>query len=512
MRSATGKVGKESASQHFWLAHVERIFLIAVFAVLLVPFVGMLWAPTTSTTENRVLAAPPSLTNEDGVYNLDVLADAGAYFEDHFAYRNQMVSTNARLRAAFGSSATDQVVVGTHGWLYYAGTLPDYLGQAALSERELRTIAHNIKLLQVFAESCGAQFVFTVAPNKNSLYSEYMPSNYVRSLDTSNWERLLPYLDEYGVNYVDLFETFEAEDEVLYYTQDTHWNNKGALLGGNAILKSFGLPGVGVSEESWVQRNDYTGDIAKMLYPYAPGTEAAWYAPGYNDGPEQTGALWQWARGSSVEEDFVSTASRDGGKGTLVMFRDSFANALIPYYSVVFDKAVYTKLVPYDAATISVEEADYVVVERAERHLDYLAYNAPIMPAPGVKLALDLPQADTENASGTRVRVAQDGGYTVISGELDERLHQDNMNVYLEIQADDGARIYETSWLASGGDMSQQSDFEGDALVADALIPPESDYGFAAYLPGNFAQPGNTIRVICTCDQELVGVHSYTME
>ena len=482
----------------------EFVFTGIVLAVLLLPLVGMAWAPTVETTENRTLAPAPSLTNEDGSLNVDVLGQTGTYFEDHFAYRNQLVSANARLNAALGTSATDQVVVGKNGWLYYAGTLPDYLGQTHLSDRALRNIAHNLRLLQRFTESRGAQFVFAVAPNKNTLYAENMPNRYLKTPEAGNWERLMPILDEYQVNYVDLSGALDSSDEVLYFARDTHWTNEGALLGGNVLLEALGHAPVAVEEDAWETRDDYVGDIAKMLYPFAPDTEPAAYAAGYNDGEGLTGDLWEWAEGASVEDDFSTTHALTGGNGTLVMFRDSFANALIPYYATAFSSATFTKLVPYDAATISIQEADHVIVERAERHLDYLAQNAPIMPAPALRLKVDIPADDTPNAVGTTLQIAQDGNYTVFSGELGEGLRSERARIYVALPQDDGTeRIYEASTVSA----RLEDTTEGEAAeesTPSALASISSDYGFVMYLPGTADFTGKAVRVICVSEDGTV--------
>lgn len=72
------------------------VFVLALaFVIVALPSVGMLWSRTDSTTENRELTAAPSLFGEDGSFNWNILDDAGTYFADHFAYRNQMVSANA---------------------------------------------------------------------------------------------------------------------------------------------------------------------------------------------------------------------------------------------------------------------------------------------------------------------------------------------------------------------------------------------------------------------------------
>ena len=61
-------------------------------------------------------------------------------------------------------------------------------------------------MIQRYAQENGIKFVFTIAPNKNSLYGEYMPYYYqaFRSGE-SNLGRLQKYLDSEGVNYVDLY-------------------------------------------------------------------------------------------------------------------------------------------------------------------------------------------------------------------------------------------------------------------------------------------------------------------
>ena len=483
--------------------------------MMLIPFIGMLWAPTETTTENRELASAPKLFTQDGGFNVNVLDDAGAYFEDHFAYRNTLVSANAFLRASLGSSASDSVVVGKEGWLYYTGTLPDYLGQSTLSDRALRNIAHNMALMQGFAKAHDAQFVFTVAPNKNSLYPCYMPEYYIQTTQAGNWERLKPYLDIYGVNYVDLFEVLGSNTETLYYRQDTHWNNKGALLGGNSLLASFGVEPLSIEDNTWAERNDYVGDVARMLYPSNPTPELAYYAQGYNDGPSQNGSLWEWVQGESVEDDLSCTKS--AGEGHLVVFRDSFANALIPYFSATFAESTFTKLVPYDAATISVQEANYVVVERAERHLDYLATNAPIMPAPIVKLDVDLADAGMQSL-GTTLQVIQDGGYTVISGELDESLWDENVDIYIEAPSDDGQiRFYEASTLSSIDSPYKTSDTqlldepEESISAIQGQDKLESDWGYVAYLVGDRDFSGKTLKAIAMKDGKLLGYASFTI-
>ena len=151
------------------------IYIILAMAICMIPSVGMIFRPTTETSENKEMAAWPSFT-EDGSWNENYLEEAGEYFDDHFAFRPELVSSDARIRGdLFGVSSSDQVILGKDGWLYYEATANDYLRQNQISDRAIYNIAHNVALMQQYVEEQGSQFLFTVTPNKNSLYGEYMP-------------------------------------------------------------------------------------------------------------------------------------------------------------------------------------------------------------------------------------------------------------------------------------------------------------------------------------------------
>lgn len=450
--------------------------VVLALAVILVPSIGMAWAFTDSTSENRELAAAPSLFGEDGAPNAGVLQDAGTWFEDHFAYRNQLVAANARLRAALGTSSTDQVVVGSDGWLYYGGTLPDYLGQSALSERALANIAHNLVLAQGYVSGHGGRFLFTVAPNKNSLYDENMPSYYLRFPGKSNFERLKPYLDAAGVNYVDLQGYFEGLDGTWYLKTDSHWDNRGALLATNQMLSGLGIQPLDVDAESGEGRVDFLGDLESMLLPAGASREGNWYFAGYNDGPDATGSLWRYAEGSEqdVTADWIQTqavagdaagdnadsaspgASATGPKG-LLMFRDSFGNALEPYWAATFPQAAFSKLIPYNLPQMTQVGADTVVIERAERHLPYLAENPPIMASPQVK-SLGAPVEDgvRDLASAS---AAMDGPYVVVSGAVDGRALSNDLRIYVGVVGPDGREsLYDAFWTSQIRDDGTSAD------------------------------------------------------
>ena len=461
------------------------IFVLALALIIVaLPSVGMLWSRTDSTTENRELAEAPSFVGEDGSVNWNILDDAGTYFADHFAYRNQMVSANARIRAALETSATDQVVVGSDGWLYYGGTLPDYLGQSTLSDRALRNIAHNLSLAQGYVESHQATFAFTLAPNKNTLYPSHMPYYYLQADGPSNADRLKPFLKEEGVNYIDLFDLFESADGEWYLKKDSHWDNRGALMAAQKILATAAHDPLSLKVEDAKARNDFSGDLESMLYPVDAQLDVNWYFPGINDEEGMTGAAWSYAQGGDVTDSMVVTNAK-GGSGSLLMFRDSFGNALLPLFASSYKQGVFSKYVPYNLSTMVECQADTVVVERAERHLGYLAENPPIMLNPAVRLEMDAPSAVQENRA--TLAVEENGPYWMVSGTVDESVMRDSTKIYVFVEGDNREpRTYDAFWTSvPDGEGGYSTDFgylvylnrESDSLAGSSIRVYSYDSG-----------------------------------
>lgn len=71
-------------------------YIALIIIALMVPFVGMSFWMTTETTENKEMSRWPQLI-EDGNYNTDYLEEAGTYFEEHMAFRLQMLTANSAI-------------------------------------------------------------------------------------------------------------------------------------------------------------------------------------------------------------------------------------------------------------------------------------------------------------------------------------------------------------------------------------------------------------------------------
>lgn len=344
-----------------------KIFTAAFLLLCILPSAGMLFLPPTEAAANERLTPVPQLKNEDGSWNQNVLDDATNYIADHFALRQEMVTANAMLQTGLlATSPAEDVIYGRDGWLYYAETLDDYQNRATLTDEEVRQIAQTIADMQAYCEARGAQFVFTIAPNKNSLYPEHMPARYLQSDSPGNYEKLKPLLEEYGVHYADLFTFLSEQDEILYLKTDSHWTNRGAALAHDFLMETLGLPHTAFAQAEYTTAETHRGDLYEMLYPKGTAREA-------QQAYETTFSYVSEPR--TAEDILIQTTSPDAPNGRLLLCRDSFGNALHPFLAEDFREATITRQMPYPLE--QVQAGDTVIVEIVERNLANLLKYPP---------------------------------------------------------------------------------------------------------------------------------------
>jgi len=77
----------------------------------------------------------------------------------------------------------------------------------------------------------------------------------------------------------------------------------------------------------------------------------------------------------------IGTTSSANDK-SLLLYRDSFGDGLMPYLSANLGRVLYDAEFPYNYASMAAEDPDAVVIELVERNIPNLLLKAPAMPAP----------------------------------------------------------------------------------------------------------------------------------
>lgn len=412
---------------------IAAIFPVACLLMVSVLSVGFLINGPSQAGANERLSSAPVLVKSDGKLNGEYLADVSEYFSDHFYLRQELISAhNGIVAGVFGSSAEEDVILGSDGWLYYEPTLGDYTGTAAMTGRELWCAAINLALMQEYCESQGADFVFAVAPNKNSLYDENMPSYGVKA-ESHDAQRLFEMLDYAGVSYVDLFAAFKAEEEVLYFAHDSHWNSRGAALGADLINEVLGSESSYYSD-AFAESENHSGDLFEMLYPAGTDSE---------ENPVYGGALsFEYSGGGEVRPDSITINTTSGGEGSLLAFRDSFGNLLYPYLADSYGAARFSRAVSNDLSQMAEMGTTDVLIELVERNLSYLVTYYPLMPAPERERE-GISEAEAEFSVNEKAKAPE--GCVLVTGSLAEECFNTS-SIYVIC----GDTAYEAFCLADG--------------------------------------------------------------
>lgn len=412
-----------------------KLIFISIFIVLcLIPSVGMLIFGEAQPAANEVLAGRPSVTTRSGELNLSFLSDVSDYIADRFAFRQELATAWAGVNAKLlGTSVEEQVILGSDGWLYFSDTLPDYTGQG-MSDTELRYLANDLALMQEYIESQGKHFIFTVAPNKNSIYSEHMPEYIENRHSESNAARVGAYLDAAGVNYLDLFDIL-GNEENLYYKTDTHWNSRGAALAADGLLNMLDRGG-DYSTASFAVSEEHRGDLYEMLYPAGRATETATVYGG-----EFSYVCESDPNGGNA---ITIKTSCDGCSGVLMCWRDSFGIALYPYLAQSFVAATFSRSADYNLTLA--DSADTVIIELVERNLSNILSREPTFPAPVRELSATA-NVGTIAVDYDEAKSGAMAGYVRVSGALGADMLDPGGHVYIAA----GDTAYEAYVCVSSG-------------------------------------------------------------
>ncbi len=463
----------------FKIVYVALFFLLLCLPAALYPFFK-----NDPGLEKRALAELPDYLS-DGTPNRQFSDQFEAWVSDHLPLRAQLLTAANTVRGELLHGQTANVIDGRDGWLFFAAEAADYMGTNALTDDQLRAMAVTLSLIQERTEEGGGRFTFVAMPNKSSVYPEYMPARYRRASE-SNLTRLQDVLPDYGVTFTDMLSVMTAhKDEGVYHRRDSHWNYLGALYGADAILTSLGKAHTIDPDAAYTAENTWRGDLDKLLLPAGgvPDEQIVFdvdhadfrftYPQGVRDTQQQL-ALFMSDR--EERDELFSTKNMElSDRSRLLMARDSFGRALLPWMIDSYETAVFRRQDHPDLSSLA-EDTD-VVYEIAERNLLRVIESAPFLYAPVREdpLTNQIKQGEPLSA------VCDAAGYGFhLYGQLPEDAELGDGRVYLLLEQGD-ARLC----------------LEAFPILEKKLLAAEGTKGFSAYLSKELALYGEyTLTVL----------------
>lgn len=383
MQESTNAIG--GAKGGLLLRALNRMAAVTVFFGLLLLPIAWFGRPSFAphTQENRRLQAFPH-------WSIHWAQDFERWFSDRYGMRDALVYYGSRLQMArTGLPMNQQVVVGRDNWLFYdENYTPGHLHFASLYGKDpflpsdLKAIADNLSSVRRHLAACHIPFYLVIAPDKQTVYPEKLlmppPPHAITQAD-----QLDAYLHtaDPRLRIIDLRKAEIAAKAVqhqdLYYRTDTHWNELGAFYGYKAIAKRLKHDGVladavGTRLDGYKMRITPSagGDIAVNLLDL-PG-----YFPDHTVELDSLQPLHAhdisvpgWP--ADVHNTFRVTENSNAS-GTLLLYRDSFFDALTPFVAEDFHR-IYSFLGRgIDGERVRQAHPDAVMLEIVERGLRHL--------------------------------------------------------------------------------------------------------------------------------------------
>lgn len=354
----------------------EWLLITIFFLTSLAPLFGALTGLNSRVFASQQTTQMPQLVS-DGAINVAWTLDFDEHWGRSFPFHSFLSSRyHGLIRTGLRSSPIEKVIIGRDGFFYFGDTIDDILYHQSLSEGDLKRILTVLKLQSRFAREKGAEYLFFVAPNKASIYPEYLPGYLLPVGEKSNldvFRELSSQAPVYDALQV-LREEKAHSSVLLYHKEDSHWNNLGAYMAYVGLMEKLELEPLSWGDDLQV-RNDFQGDLTTMYYPDTERFDAQWYDESYM-------RRFVELRPMRTLEDLRIETRNSSREGRLLMYRDSFANALIPFLSDSFEQALYLRSSTLDLREVERFDADIVVFEIVERNLDWILQRTPIMPAP----------------------------------------------------------------------------------------------------------------------------------
>jgi len=359
-------------------------------ALISAPIAGSLLLDTqkVSAVENRNLASMPALPRSRK--DLRKFPQAfDTYYQDHFGFRDIMADLYNHIKFGIGDSPASNVVIGQNGWLFlsgekYSDPIGDYRNVNKYGDRTLRAFVRTLEAKYYWLKEKGIQYVFLVAPNKHTIYPEYLP-DYINKIDgQSALDQIVQYASQNTeVPVVDLRESLLKNKKNrfrLYFQADTHWNEYGANFAQYDIAQAIAslfpeqITPVLYGVDDYLSQRRIGGDLANFI-----GMRKQ-----YSDDKPVFNLSRSAKRDTPKHKNFRHPFTTVNEKSHLkaLVFRDSFFTAIQPYFSEYFGRATFVweqinrpSLEKY----VEEEKPDLVLEELVERAL-------PIVP----KLKQDL--------------------------------------------------------------------------------------------------------------------------
>jgi alginate O-acetyltransferase complex protein AlgJ len=359
----------------------DLAFIACVALFLLVPIIGMDGSGTVSKKEKRTLAEWPDREAWKRV-DPQLGRDLEDWLNDRFYGRENLLDGQAYLDLILnGNARNEDMFTGQEGWLFLkqGNSIDSYQKTDLFVRLERVRVRINMVKRAEWLKAQGAELILLVAPAKNRVYGEMVPSGIRQLDDIGRAEQVSRYIQKYAdvpTEYV--LEDIQAEKRPgqnwLYFQQDTHWTDSGAFIAYRALMERIQqthpeIVPVEKSDFQWEDRPERGGDLSALarvdLIDPESDTRYQMLVPSQPYPYHEAGDR--------------SQTVREGRPLKVMVFQDSFGEGIKPFLSSTFGEVLYipNHHIHLFQDEIRAFQPDLVIHEIAERLIPALLSDQP---------------------------------------------------------------------------------------------------------------------------------------
>lgn len=436
---------------------ISKILFLAVSVMLLV--VPML---ATNTKPDQVSELDNAKLIEFPVLRLGGFRSGiEEYVSDRVGFRDEMITLYQKFCGlAFQKLVHPLYVYGKEGHIMSPLDLVTYQ-HLDVSEEYIENFTDYLESLEEFCQNQGAEFLFYLCPNKETIYPEYFPDGYNVKNQPSRSDRILERLNEKGVAYLspkELFLSLKGKELLYNVKYDTvHWNETGEFYGHQQIIHYFNKDFPRMGELEW-KEFEITQIYQQMLQ--SSRLEIEEIVP-HNilidtDAVRDDEIFGQIAVTSPTEYymHYKNETALRNGMPKVLIFGDSYFSNSAKYYINHSSELtlMHCTNMPNIEYYISVLQPDIVIYEVVERVLQMSwnsftstkrYYNLSELRTAGEKAGTPYAEQILLDLALPREQ-AEDKGIVTLSGFLDENTVEDPSNILALAAILNGREYYAT--------------------------------------------------------------------
>jgi hypothetical protein len=359
---------------------LDWLYTILFCAVIgVVPLCGALGMRVVPAAEierverRRQAALPPAGFGRDAIRAY--FSAVEPYACDRLAFRAELVSLAGRVRRLAGVPISREgVIVGEDGWLFFGNQcqqgIDQHRGLRPLTPEELSAIVGYLASIEGELARRGIPFLVVIAPDKHAIYADRLPGH-LATPGLSPTDQLMAAergkLDVLDLRSV-LLEARQATQLPLYHRNDSHWNDLGAYLACQEVLRRLGIGNAfECAGDDFVRVTSSFGDLVPLAGEgFAVPTETAAIRHTRftgtieisRDGEPTPRVLPAGAR-IRVTDEFGFVSANPARSGSILVIGDSFVDGMAPFLNQCFGKVIYQH---------SLHFGDHAVSELVDRH------------------------------------------------------------------------------------------------------------------------------------------------